>query len=858
MQLGIAAVFKNLVSEFMMLTGTLQIHVQGADRRCQVLYVHPEDTRQRADKFPVKWNDPSYGVSASLRQRIASHQPLSQGWEDVSPVQFEEQELGRSPRFYRFSLIADANAEGEAANGDTEPIQMVGIVNYVGLPTAPLPPKLDPTQIPAVSPAVAANAPGGQNKFRNPYNFIPTPPRRFADHPECWLGDGPPVSWDRLHGDLYSGTINVELTSVTPLLLSDPEHVSIDNHDHKTYARVTMDAQLKPRIDPTSLKGVLSSNYEVITHSRWRVFHKREQRLAKRMPANDGLAVVPFIARTDPRGRLFAHLMTGYRDELPRFDFDLNRWSTQRNQMLAAFVPNYGAVALPNVSRVTAADHGKQVWARIGLVRKQINRNAFFEHWIVLDWAEDEASLRTINDTVSWHNRVAPAADIHHVNGHLCVTNRNFGTKKYERFFFHNIDTQQTVVLSDDHGALNQLGRSWKEVIDSYRDAHTATDLNGNGPSNTDWSRHLLSDDQATLTDGTLGYVYLDRQGRAKALVPVHIARHPFANSPLDQLHPSLRPAASRDELSAADRVFGWVSQNGPGSHRGQLRIVDVRCTADGNTAITRHNPPVPLAIQSTPKPKQTRFYTSNNVNGDPRTGDKNNDDFAGQASLRGVKVYPHQRHLSGNHWTPPANRNPTKDQNGRYREYLKQGNGKNPQKSSQNRSVSQWVNPGITFQFQIYITNLNAAELGGLLWMLSQADGAEPAHFRIGGGKPLGFGSATMRIVSLDIATGQQHAARWRALGTAVDQPALPVAELIETYKDSLLQPFAPQITHFEQLPMIAAWLQAARGKNDQVPYHYPRQLPEPQAEQRNFDWFGANLSKALPSLLGDDRLDY
>ncbi|GIW92469.1 MAG: hypothetical protein KatS3mg110_0510 [Pirellulaceae bacterium] len=56
-------------------------------------------------------------------------------------------------------------------------------------------------------------------------------------------------------------------------------------------------------------------------------------------------------------------------------------------------------------------------------------------------------------------------------------------------------------------------------------------------------------------------------------LYPVNISRKLFDVAPLDLLPESLRPADAISKLSPADRVFGWVNQEGKGAYRGQIRI---------------------------------------------------------------------------------------------------------------------------------------------------------------------------------------------------------------------------------------------------------------------------------------------
>src|SRR5262249_53330867 len=60
---------------------------------------------------------------------------------------------------------------------------------------------------------------------------------------------------------------------------------------HKDFP-VRVDADGKPLVPPTSIKGMLRSAYEAVTNSRLAVFAGHEDRLADRMPGREGLAPV--------------------------------------------------------------------------------------------------------------------------------------------------------------------------------------------------------------------------------------------------------------------------------------------------------------------------------------------------------------------------------------------------------------------------------------------------------------------------------------------------------------------------------------------------------------------------------------
>lgn len=127
------------------------------------------------------------------------------------------------------------------------------------------------------------------DRFHNPYNFVPALPRD-EEVQKTELGDHPPVGHGSYLNDYWSGKISVTLTTITPLLIPDAANATGD--DHKTYS-VRKDAEGKPYLPPTSIKGMLRSAYEAITNSRLSILEEHNELLAYRMSPNSGLLMVP-------------------------------------------------------------------------------------------------------------------------------------------------------------------------------------------------------------------------------------------------------------------------------------------------------------------------------------------------------------------------------------------------------------------------------------------------------------------------------------------------------------------------------------------------------------------------------------
>jgi len=376
-------------------------------------------------------------------------------------------------------------------------------------------------------------------------------------------------------------------------------------------------------------------------------------------------------------------------------------------------------------------------------------------------------------------------------------------------------------------------------------------------------------------------------------------ARKLFSDSPDKLLEPGkLLPAEKPDELSPADRVFGWVSEKGRGKHKGHLKVHSVKCPSD---SIREFEEPLPLAILVQPKPQQWRFYLGQDDQGKPVARTPEDVGYkADERWLRGRKVYPHHKGLPSDYWNPdkngkePAHWRESYDSpiDGRYREYLRPPEKENGQigdakRDNQNRSIKSWIKPKKEFSFCIDVLNLSDVELGALLWLLSL-----PKNYfhRLGGAKPLGFGSVSLDIVweKTDLREGGEWSEFYktlnpRELSAASDADKKNDADknkdiesLIKSFKNAVTEAYGNNsVDSFKSVCFIRAFLAAASGFDHGLPTHYPRTDKISQPDGENFKWFVANSKKQkkrnneneqwfkgywlpLPSLADEEGLPY
>jgi CRISPR-associated protein (TIGR03986 family) len=693
-----------------------------------------------------------------------------------------------------------------------------------------------------------------QRDFHNPYNFIPAPPRNIAD-PD--LGDHAPAGQDAFYADLYSGVIRVRMTAKTPLLVPDTERAQ-ESNGHKTYP-LLVDTDGKPRLPASSIRGMLRSAYEAVTNSRFGRFSQSQHgdRLAFRMATQEGLRLIP--ARVE-NGHL--QLLTG----TSGIDSD----GRPNGPIYAAWLPRYsnGQVGTNTIrySDGNLPQHGDEVMCWIEKIQ-HLSPNFIF--WRVRNVARgsDPVQLPPQPDASQATERSAPAkpAEMRRIHGWVCITNANINRKHDERVFFSdNTQAPGPFPITEKHCS------KWRELIQNYQSIHV-DDLRrrseqnqrpdqylGREPGQTAWSRHIYTVADRELTDGTLCYVRLDSsRSDIEAIFPVMIARELYPESPWDLLPDSLRPATTIDQLSPADRVFGWVkvdaetgrqSRNERVAARALLRISPVQCESSIADAVETFTAPgVPLAILAAPKPQQGRFYVAQSQNGEAQSDKlpKADTGCSHGKGLRGRKVYPHQGDLPGGHWDNPTEdrTQPSRGHFVHYQEYRRPGKDNYEQRDDQNRSILGWVKPGAQFVFKIFVQNLSSVELGALLWLL---DLPQDHFFRFGGGKPFGFGSVWLEIESCDLHTGNQLRNRYRLWH---DESPLgdPRSVATNAFKSALVRAYPPEPDGFEGVLFIKAFLTACKGYEDKLPTHYPRATadgqpgpPSPQGE--SFKWFVAN----------------
>jgi CRISPR-associated protein (TIGR03986 family) len=716
--------------------------------------------------------------------------------------------------------------------------------------------------------------PADPDKFYNPYTFVPAAPR---DHVPAALSDAKTAGLaghGRIRADLWTGRIGVTLTTQTPLLLLDASRRSqAGGQGHFSYPVLTRDGS--PHLPPTSVKGMLRSAYEAVTNSRLGVFEEHTDRLGLRMQASTALSMVP--ARVSDDGTSLI-LLPG--DTRPR---DQNR-----PILHAAWLPVYRGWDNLDHPAGWKPEHGAEVEAWVELFQHHRPEFQFWRVRAVWPVGEKARPESAATDPSRSGPKYAPLSGValKRISGYVFYTNQNIKGKHDERIFFAGSQPEETVNLGE------ALRSQWEQVVRSYRAAHSDREINRiekgervppskylcGEPGRTAWSPHQYDDTYLTLRPGALCYAMVDQAGKVIGVYPVMITRGLHDVSPRSLLPENLLPASSLDELSPADRVFGWVNSAGRGAYRGQLRIGPVTCD-QGPDAVSSEEADfgaegVPLAILGKPKPQQGRFYIAQHRAAQDRPladATPKNQWYQSTRGLRGRKFYWHHAGLAGTYWKQPAeDRTQKVDDTGRYQEYRRPRKGHDDgtltddkrafqiddnapeQRDEQNRSVRGWVKPGTTFRFTIEVTNLSTAELGALTWLLN----LPPEHYhRVGYGKPLGFGSVRLDVDPsvTDLREGREWVGRYHALRLTDSPPGeAAVTAIMESAAAEFETAAAPEGQ--AKSAVLTAFLAVTSG-DASVAVHYPRIRPQemddpgagaapvpPDPRGRSFEWFSLN----------------
>ena len=623
--------------------------------------------------------------------------------------------------------------------------------------------------------------------FHHAYNGIPT---RRGGAP--FFKDGEPAMLDHLARDTYSGTLKLTIEVETPLITAwrDPNgRLVVPSASGEKKGALTDDDAIIPA---SSLKGVLSSAYEEVTQSRFRVFDNDERRPQfryttdhpQRWQNND----IP------PWKHGFLRVKDG--DEGPE-------WSIHLQQ--CALLPD-SSDAEVDFTGTREGESVDDLLTRLRLRTPHLSQVASFEAFKPerpkreKRWPKQKPEQGTklvvskIEDINICTSKSPEEAGLQYIqcrgyvvrltnvpeSGILTDDDRLIKTKHNEYIFYTNTAAPKPRRIHPDE--INPFVATILEAariaipyyLKNKKARHTLIDSA---------IRHIENEfgdiqNKSALTTESIYKFLLSAAGHEPG-VPVFVRRRSndqweMAFSQLGRsttpgsLSPSqlaergnIYPARSVAEASAADRLWGFVTQDPSddvsAALRGRIYLTNAHLQSqEDKTYLQRAEtgkgwiPP----ILAGPKPWTAQPYLRS-TDGLGIFDTERSECFTDQHSLI-RKTYPTHRFLLSH---------------GRQPFFSGRGTSRKP--TSSEVLIGSYVKSGAVFESALRFEGLSAKELSILLWLLDpkkivpkyQRTAGALGFFHLGVGKPLGFGTVCIRAEILTLISSKTLAGSYRGL---------------------------------------------------------------------------------------------
>ncbi len=710
------------------------------------------------------------------------------------------------------------------------------------------------------------------DSFHNPYAFVQAVPRN--DNDPVW-GRFEPPGHDMWYQDKLTGRIEVLLAAKTPYFSAKAKPGR--DEDDRVYE--TLDY-----IPATTLKGAWRSMYEALTNSCFSMFQP-EKKVSHRIETDNPIGPSPkdlvpvmieqtdngWIARKMQKVRVLTYAgdpdpdihSPGY----PRPRIDLSEFK-DREKVCFKYKPvPVKVVKITHQDNVTKALEKKNnyeyqaIWNRkpsrkelqktlkLNMDAEDALKNGKLHRGVITgdgikDYAtgevyrfrvhvkdrESNESVRQpakaanwTTDTECWFDVTTfhvvedvkhysdPCPDGYHI-GYLRKDGKTIERKYYEEIFYP---------YKKGDGHILELPESRIEefemlIQDSRR---LARHLKGK-----ELSPYLQGDPaDFHVEDGMLLYAEVE-SGKVKKLYRTTMGRALYDTDfgqALDRVSPTLRPCESMDKLCPACRLFGWTAprwvksdKDSPSGYKGRLRIGKASMLSGPGVkklALVLDNGQhgLPLDVLSSPKPNKAVFYLTEKGDEKPKWDNKG-------SFLAGRKFYWNQADVITD-WKSKA----TGSHPGPFKAPFRREGDK---VDTQNMVIKNWVEPGTVFKTTIEFENLAPEELGALLAILEMPQGAA---LRIGGAKPLGFGSFDSRVSKMEILDVKGS---YQDMGPLKwQQPGMEqVKKYVQSFAQSLWEAYKEhaekQEPALDNLPFVADLFRVLTGPDPLDKVIYPR----------------------------------
>mgnify|MGYP000853495403 CR=1 FL=1 len=663
-----------------------------------------------------------------------------------------------------------------------------------------------------------------KHEFHSSVNRIPRLPNEArtcdpTNNDEIYQ-QGVTTSLDRLHPERLSGYFDLELSAHSPLILGEQT-----KEEGIHYIQVQK-VDGKPYIAPTMIKGLLSTSYERITSSRFRVFDTKTHntRLTYRTQPNQAISLVPVRCT-----------------HAPHIDDADGEYTFERldggghNDNKPAFIPIQNSPALSDTKKIGREkikigrfeynqDNGKQITEQF----KNHERIKFDAYRIKKRWIVSKISKLDDSFTLplGTYKKMNPddqqSKEPHTFFGYLYLTtpremlqenNTNFGKqwgrKKWSEKIFIEPEQDLGQICNNSTNRVacsTSAAEAYIATLRSYRAIQDETDARNkrNGEKLTKHNVYSSGEvDSDSLTEGTLAYALMDTSDTILELIPISVGRHAYSHAPSALAEADgVNPARTLTEASAADRLFGFVGNDNESgtSLRGRIQIGPIS-TSDCSTAVPPEGQAyVTLPPLLSPKPSSGRRFLvpKKDFLKPPSKNTRRDRLYDPKESSLGEATYPTHRSSIGQSL-------------GSIIEKFSTSGGDLKTNESLQLHVRSWIEKGSVLTCRVHFENLSSKELAFLVWPLIpenlSPDGRDVGFHKVGIGKPLGLGLVEARIAknllylekTQDITSGYKKLNN--VLGTHYEE--LAVSTLLQNSK----------IGDLSKLPWVRAFQRAAYG---------------------------------------------
>ncbi|RRD26207.1 TIGR03986 family type III CRISPR-associated RAMP protein [Actinomyces bowdenii] len=673
-------------------------------------------------------------------------------------------------------------------------------------------------------------------EFHSAVNRIPvlrTSAGRDADQgrlPAALFTDHSGAGHDHLHPERWSGSIDLRLTAMTPLVFGEQKEPE-NGRDEPSTVSLPRGEDGSVVVPPTMIKGMLSRAYETLTASRFRVFEGHGDRLTYRADAAEALRLVP-IRVTGERddGDLDAELLLG-EEEWHRY-VQGRRLPIMRAAALQAEDSGHADLKLKGgVRRLRAMTaHGKKLTCDLELC---LHRSRRYTYWQVTHIAPAGGQLE---EAFRIKSDVTVLDRYRDVTGYVYRTARDeenprrlFPKKHDERFFFSvDVNPPVPVVIPRD------VAEGYRVIANGYRDQRKEEEKRGGKRSTPNRVTVVAQEGGKAghpgLKPGDLAYarladsdyedgavVHLRHTPTVCEVVPTMIGRRAYSVSPYDLAEEQkVLPAASREQASAAERLFGYVvpdpskgAVGGDVALRGRLTFGPV-----DTSGVEVSEKPQLLAPLLSPKTTSARRFLTDHGGATPTGPDQQalpRSSYYSRGQLLGTAAYPVHRMLLDRPGFPKEATD------------VHVPSGVDKPKDSVRLRAASWIMTGSVMSCTVQFTDLLGEELAALLWLLNPenlvpAADREPGqagYLRMGLGKPLGLGVVKVEIADGGVraTTGQEIARQYEDLEGCLG--AVPSADALPILSERV-------VSHLDKIPWVKAMQRAAYGYTDSVPVRH------------------------------------